>query len=197
MNSARRILVILGHPNSNSLCHHLAEVYTESAREAGFEVQTLRLNELNFDPILHYNYKEKEKQSLEPDLLKSQKLITDSEHLVFFFPSWWASMPALLKGWIDRVFLPGFAFQYQKDSPFPLQLLKGKSARIIITMDAPTWYYHWFNGAPGLKLLKKGTLEFCGIKPVKYTLLGLIRSASKEKIQSYFKQVEDLGKKGI
>lgn len=192
----KSILVISGHPDSRSLCTHLATTYLESARSQGISVEYLDLGHLDFDLNLRSGYRGDDTQPLEPDLIRSQKLIEQADHLVFVFPNWWASMPAVLKGWIDRVFLPGFAFRYRKDSPFPEQLLKGKSARIIITMDAPPWYYRWFNGAPGLKLLKKGTLEFCGIKPVATTLLGPIRGADPSKIQSYIQLIQTLGAKG-
>lgn len=197
MESTKSILIVLGHPNNESLCSSLADAYLQSAIENGHNAQLLKLSDLKFDPNLRFGYKEKDKLIIEEDILKSQKLISNSDHLVFIFPNWWSSMPAILKGWIDRVFLPGFAFQYQKKSPIPAKLLKGKTARIIITMDAPVWYYKWFTGSPGLKLLKKGTLEFCGITPVASTLLGEIRTTSKEKLIDYIKKINKLGSKGI
>jgi NAD(P)H dehydrogenase (quinone) len=192
----KKILVVLGHANSQSLCSHLANTYVESAKNSGHSVDLLRLGELKFDPIFRYNYNEKEKQPLEKDLAMSQDLIQKAEHIVFIFPSYWASMPALLKGWIDRVFLPGFAFKYNKSKPLPDKLLKGKTARIIITMDAPSLWYKFINGAPGLKLLKIGTLEFCGIKPVKSTILDSVRGSSPERITKLINSVEKLGLKG-
>ena len=179
----KRILVIQGHPRSESLCGSIAREYAAAAARGGAQVDLLDLPKLQFDPILREGYKAE--QALEPDLVKAQQLIYGSDHLVFVFPSWWASMPALLKGFIDRVFLPGFAFKYRKNSPLPEKLLKGKTARIFITMDAPGWYYRWFNRAPGLRLLKFATLEFCGVKPVKYIIFGPVRGAPEKRIGKF------------
>jgi len=196
METSKKILIVLGHPNSKtSLCSYLAQCYYEEAKESGFEVNLLVLSELKFEPNLYVSYKEK--QFMEPDLILSQNLIRESDHLIFIFPSWWSSMPALLKAWLDRVWLPGFAFQYQKKSPFPLKLLKGKSARIIITMDAPNWYYRIWNGAPGLKLLKIGTLNFCGISKVKTTIFGEVRTSTQAKREGFANKVKSLAKSGI
>lgn len=192
----QNILVILGHPNPNSYCAKLAETYSEAAKKTGLNVTLLKLRDLKFDYNLNFGYDKNKKQELEPDIILSQTLIQKATHLVFVYPSWWASMPAILKAWIDRVFLPGFAFSYQKHSPFPKQLLKGKTARIIITMDAPTWYYKWFNRSPGVQLLKHGTLEFCGIKPVKVTYFDKIKFRDSETLNQWIKKTERLGSKG-
>jgi len=187
----KKILVIQGHPRSESLCGSIAREYAAAAEKGGSQVDMLDLPTLKFDPILREGYKADQK--LEPDLLKAQQLIREADHLVFVFPSWWASMPALLKGFLDRVFLPGFAFKYQTKSPFPEKLLKGKTARIFITMDAPAWYYRWFNRAPGLRLLKFGTLEFCGVKPVKYNIFGPVRGAPEARLQKFIDEARRVG----
>ncbi|TGM73050.1 flavodoxin family protein [Leptospira mtsangambouensis] len=192
----RNILVILGHPNPNSLCAHLAETYVNSAKQSGHTVNYLKLAELNFDYNLYMGHKKDSSQTLEPDLIRSQKLITDANHLVFVFPSWWASMPAVLKAWIDRVFLPGFSFKYRKNSPLPEKLLLGKTARIFVTMDAPSWYYKWFNKSPGVQLLKFGTLEFCGVSPVKVTIFGQVRTRKQSDFLKWTKDVESFAKQG-
>lgn len=187
----KKILVIQGHPRSESLCGSIAREYATAAQQGGSQVDLLDLPRLQFDPILREGYKAE--QALEPDLAKAQQLIRSADHLVFVFPSWWASMPALLKGFLDRVFLPGFAFKYRKNSPLPEKLLKGKTAHIFITMDAPAWYYRWFNRAPGLRLLKFATLEFCGVKPVKYHIFGPVRGAPEKRLQKFLNEARRTG----
>ncbi len=190
----KTILVIQGHPSKDSLCASLARVYFAEAEKSGFQVKLLELTDLQFDLSLYGGFKSK--QIFEPDLALAQKFILEANHLVFVFPIWWETMPALLKGFIDRTFLPGFAFKYRENSPFPEKLLKNKSARIIATLDSPPWYYKWFRNASGLNSLKRGTLEFCGINPVKSTLIGPVRKAPKEKIEKFFNTVKELGNKG-
>lgn len=187
----KKILIILGHPDKESFGGSLANSYKKNALRSGAEVKELILADLKFDPILHRGYKEI--QELEPDLVEAQELINWAEHLVFVYPLWWGTMPALLKGFLDRTFLPGFAFKYRKDSPFWDKLLKGKSARMIVTMDAPTWYNYWINGNAGPKAMKKATLEFSGIKPVKVTTIGGVKEMKTEQIKGWLAKVEKIG----
>ena len=84
-----RILVILGHPDGASFCGALAEAYAKGAREAGAEVDLLRLGDLDFDPVLRKGYREV--QLLEPDLLEAQERVTWAQHLVFVYPTWWGA----------------------------------------------------------------------------------------------------------
>src|SRR5690606_21331495 len=118
----------------------------------------------------------RKRTQLERDLFSAKKRIADSDHLVFIYPTWWGFVPALMKGFIDRIFLPGFAFKYRANSPFWDKYFTGKSARVITTMDAPYWYYWLVNGRPGEKLMKNMILEFCGVKPVKFWTLDNMRT---------------------
>lgn len=172
----KRILVILGHPAHDSLCKALAEAYAAAAGERGHEVELLRLGELDFDPMLHEGYARI--QPLEPDLEHAQAAIARAEHLVFVFPVWWGSVPALLKGFLDRVLLPGFAFRYRDGALFPEQLLKGRSADLLVTMDTPPWYFRWIYRMPAIHQMRRTTLEFCGIRPVRTLMMGPVKDSA-------------------
>jgi putative NADPH-quinone reductase len=187
----KKVLIILGHPDHESFGASLANSYRQAALKVGAEVKELVLADLKFDPILNRGYKEM--QELEPDLIDAQELIEWAEHLVFVYPTWWATMPALLKGFLDRTFLPGFAFKYRPNSPFWDKFLTGRTARIITTMDAPVWYHYLFNWNAGTRAMKKATLEFCGIKPVKVTSIGQVRFLKAEQRERWLKKVEKLG----
>lgn len=174
-----RTLIILGHPDKNSFCARLADSYEKGAKEKGGDVMRLNLAELRFDPILRSGYNRT--QNLEPDLIEAQRLIKWANHLVFVFPVWWSAPPALLKGFIDRVFLPGFAFQYREDSSHWSKLLTGRSARLILTSDAPVFWLYLMYFHPAVNMMKKATLEFCGISPVSITSFGSIKNSSDKK----------------
>ena len=171
-----RTLVVLGHPRPGSFCAALADGYAEGARAAGAEVRRLDLADCCFDgsvatpsPL---------QQPLEPDLVAAKDLIAWAEHLVFVFPTWWGTMPALLKGFLDRVLLPGFAFA-EKEDPWGFKgLLEGRSAHLITTMDTPGWVYRWIYGAPGLNGLARATLGFCGIEPVRRTVFSGVKPSN-------------------
>ena len=135
VQGAMRILVIDAHPDTGSFCEALAQSYVEGARTENHEVRCLRLREMQYDPILHGGFTNP--QPLEPDLAKAQETILWCEHLVIVTPCWWWHVPALLKGFIDRVFLPGFGVEYLDDFPFIRKLLKGRSARVIYTQNSP------------------------------------------------------------
>ena len=186
----KKILLIFGHPKSDSFCAALADAYAQAARARGAEVRELRLADLKFNPVLNVSYRDE--QALEPDLAAAQDAIKWADHLVFVYPTWWSGMPALLKGFIDRVFLPGFAFQYRKGSMFWDKLLTGRSADVIVTMDTPPFIYRWFMGAPAVKQMKSGVLGFCGVSPVRVTTLGPIRNADDQRREDWLAQVAGL-----
>ncbi|QDQ26544.1 NAD(P)H-dependent oxidoreductase [Chitinimonas arctica] len=166
----KRVLVVLGHPGKESFCAALAATYAAAASEAGHEVRLLRLDALQFDPILHEGYQRI--QALEPDLKEAQAAIVWAQHLCVVYPIWWGGVPALLKGFLDRVLLPGFAFRYRAGSAFPEQLLKGRTAHMLVTMDTPPWYFKWVYRMPAIEQMRRTTLEFCGIKPVRVHTVG-------------------------
>jgi len=190
----KKILVILAHPDEDSFSGSVAERYLAGAKFAGHEVELIKLGELKFDPILYKGYKEI--QELEPDLKLAQKKIKWADHLVWIFPNWWGSFPAILKGFIDRVMLPGFAFKYKKNSLLPEQFLKNKSARIIVVMDSPIFIYNFYLCSAGVKIIKKGVLKFCGISPVKTTkITRLFKKTNKQK-EKILQKIEKMGKRG-
>ena len=187
----KKILVILGHPDKDSFCGTLARTYVESATASGSEVRELQLGELKFDPILWKGYNRI--QELEPDLVRAQELIQWSNHMVFVYPNWWGTMPALMKGFFDRVFLPGFAFKYRDNSAFWDKLLAGRTAQLIVTMDTPPWYYRLIYRRPGHNEMKRTILGFCGIKVVRITELAIVRNSVQQMREKWVSIVESLG----
>jgi putative NADPH-quinone reductase len=188
---SKRILVILGHPAEHSFCRALADAYVKGAAAAGHEVQFLALGQLSFDPILHEGYARI--QDLEPDLVSAQTAISWAQHLVFVYPTWWGAMPALLKGFIDRIFLPGFAFKYREGSVFWDRLLAGRSAHLLVTMDSPPWYYRWVVHRPGHNQMKRAILEFSGIKPVAISNFGPVKSSDVRRRERWLEQATQFG----
>ena len=191
----KKVLIIQCHPDRESYCRALSMAYKVGALNAGAEVQEIIVSDLKFNPNLEFGYRKR--TELEPDLLAAQEKIKWAEHLVIIYPLWWGGMPALLKGFFDRTFLPGFAFQKRENSVWWDKYLIGKSARIITTMDQPAWYHWLIYGEPAHKALKKMILEFCGIKPVKTTSIGPIRFSKDEFRKKYLEKVKALGIKQI
>lgn len=189
----KKVTIINGHPNKKSFNFGVAEAYKNGAIEAGAEVKEIIITDLNFNPNLQFGYQKR--MELEPDLLKAWEMIQWADHLVWIHPVWWGGLPALMKGFIDRLFLPGLAYQYRENSVWWDKLLKGKTAHIITTIDQPGWYYWLMYGRPSVNQLKKSTLEFCGIKPVKVTYFGIVRTSTVEQRKIWLKKVRLSGQK--
>src|SRR6185503_1431214 len=168
----RKIFLLLGHPDKRGFCGEIADAYEKSAREAGHVVVRMNLGEMQFDPILHKGYRDR--QELEPDLLAFQKNVTENDHFVVVYPVWWVGMPALLKGLFDRAWLPGSAFRYMrmpkmpmglpgegKRMPFWHRLFRGKTSRIFMTSGTAPWLVRFLPGNVNAQL-KWGILWFAG-----------------------------------
>lgn len=189
----KKIVLINGHPNPSSLNFSLAAAYKKGAEEAGNEVKEIVIANLRFDPNLRYGYQQR--MDLEPDLLQAWEKIQWANHLVWVHPVWWGGMPALAKGFIDRLFLPGFAFRYRPNSVWWDKLLTGKTARILTTLDQPGWYYWLAYGRPSVNQMKKSTLEFCGVKPVKVHYFGIVKGAKEAQIAKWINEANEIGTK--
>jgi NAD(P)H dehydrogenase (quinone) len=191
----KKILVIQGHPVKDTFIDCLKDTYVESARKAGAQVEEIMLRELQFEINFREGYRGN--QPLESDLLYAQERIQWADHIVFFYPNWWGTYPAQLKGFIDRTFLPGFAFKYTGHGREHIKLLTGKSARIVVTMDDPVWYYYLVLRAPGHLSMRKAILSFCGIKPVYVNSLGSMRKSSEKKRLRWLEQMKKYGSRMI
>lgn len=186
-----RISVIHAHPDHASFGLALSRAYAAGARDAGHEVRDTVLRELEFDPILHHGYRII--QPLEPDLAKAREDIEWAQHLVFQYPTWWGGQPALLKGFLDRVFLPGWAFKYREGGKLWDRLLSGRSARLLVTMDAPGFYDRLVHRASSRRSMSHAVLRFCGIKPVRVTTFSSVKTSTQAKRESWLTSTHTLG----
>lgn len=187
----KKILIINGHPDPESYNVAIADSYKKGAIASGAEVKEIAIRDLAFNPNLQFGYRKR--TELEPDLLDAQEKIRWAEHLVWIYPVWWGSIPAILKGFLDRVLLPGFAFKKRENSVWWDKLLTNKSARIISTLDQPAWYYWLVYRQPSNHAMKKLTLEFCGISPVRTTTIGPIRLSKERYRTKWLSKIEQLG----
>lgn len=173
----KRIVIIQGHPDPGGgrYGHALASAYTEGAAGAGHEVEILPVAELEF-PLLRTK-QEFDGGSPPEVILRCQEAIRAADHLVIIHPLWLGSMPALLKGFLEQVFRPGFAFaKPEKPGRIGPKLLKGKSARVVVTMGMPGFAYRWFYGAHAVKSLERNILAFTGFRPIHRTLIGMVEA---------------------
>jgi NAD(P)H dehydrogenase (quinone) len=191
---ARRIFILLGHPDSGSepLSRQLADVYEREARAAGHDVRRLNIFDLSFDPTLHKGYRAI--QELEPDLKTVQENMSWCEHFVLVYPNWWGGMPAVLKGMWDRMFLPRFAFRMWKNRFGWDALLKGRTARVLITCGNPAILDHLAFG-DFTASIKRSLLQFAGFRTW-VSAFGHSEHASEGTKKRWFREVAALARKG-
>lgn len=195
----KKIVVLLGHPmRGEGVCCTLADAYEAGAREAGHEVVRFDVGSMHFDPILHSGYRVI--QELEPDLLYFQKTVRECDHIAIFYPNWWCTMPALLKGLFDRVWLPGFAFRFRKDwlgTKFGLweRLMKGKTARVVVTAATRPIVIRILFG-DFTNEIRNGILRFSGFK-TRVSVYGPAEKITEGKSAHWEKQMKEMGRKGI
>ncbi len=187
----KKILIINGHPDKESFSFGLSEAYKKGAEKSNAEIKEINIRELTFNPNLQFGYRKR--TELEPDLLDAQDKIKWADHIVWVYPVWWSSVPAIMKGFLDRILLPGFAFKKRENSLLSDKCLTGKSARIICTMDQPTWFYKLVYRSPSHNAMKKGTLHYIGIKKVRIAAIGPIRLSTEEFKAKWLNKVEKLG----
>jgi NAD(P)H dehydrogenase (quinone) len=189
---SKKILVILGQPQRQSFGGAVAAAYAEGARSAPAEVRELFLGDLTFNPFGPVSADAP--TELEPDLAAAQESIRWADHLVFVYPIWWGTIPALLKSFVERVFQQGFAMRIHADSPWWDKLLTGKSARLIVTMNTPPLIYRLVFHQPGHHTMKRSILGFCGVKPVRITEMGPLRNSSAARREHWLAKARDLGR---
>ena len=178
-SASLKVLLILGHPRKNSLCGALADAYAAGAEEAGVNLKRLHVGDMTFNPNVVAG--SPRNQPTEPSIAEAMELLEWADHIVFVFPTWWGTMPAALKGFLDRVLMPGFAFEEHEDGPGWTKLLTGRSAHLLTTMDTPPWVYRLIYRSPGLNGLALATLGFCGIAPVRRSIFGPVKESDPQR----------------
>ena len=192
MQNPKNIVVLCGHPDKDSFTGIVADHYQAVAEDAGHTVMRVNIGELNFDPILHKVYIEI--QHLEPDLLSLQDKFRAADHIVIIYPNWWCTMPAILKGLFDRFWLPGFAFNFNKQTKQIEKHLVGKTGRVIILSGSHSPFKTWWQFGDYTNEIQYGIMEFAGIR-TNVSSYGPCERVNDQVREGWLKEVENLGKK--
>lgn len=189
----KKVFILLGHPDAETLSGSFAAAYEKGAREGAYEVRRLNIGDIRFDPILHKGYKVI--QELEPDLRTVQEYITWCDHFVVFYPSWWSTMPALLKGLFDRIWMPSFAFRFKKEGIgagyFWERLMKGKTARVFVMSDSHPFLARFIFGDTTNEI-RKCILWFAGFR-VRVKKIGPLKFISPDRAAYWQHRFEHWG----
>jgi putative NADPH-quinone reductase len=190
----RRIVLIQGHPTPGGghFGHALADAYARGAAAAGHELRRISVAELDF-PLLR-SKQEWDHGPVPPTLVPAQQAIAWADHLVLLYPLWLGTLPASFKGFLEQVLRPGFAIDSQQGRF--AKRLAGRSARVVVTMGMPAFIFRWYFGAHGLKSLERNILKFCGIAPIRETLVGSVEAVGDAKRRQWIARLEALGRAG-
>jgi putative NADPH-quinone reductase len=190
-----RILIIQGHPDALEphLCDALADAYANGAQHAGHEVRRVDVARISF-PLLS-SQREWKSGALPDSLTTAQQDILWANHIVLFFPLWLGGMPALVRGFLEQVLRPDFAFgPSAKSKPYANKKLTGRTARVVVTMGMPAMVYRWYFRAHSLKALERNILGFVGISPIRETLIGGVESLKENETNDWLEKLHRLGR---
>jgi NAD(P)H dehydrogenase (quinone) len=190
-----KTLIIYSHPNVEGHCSRILKNVEKELKEKKEKYEVLDLYKIKFDPVLHEKelYSSGKKHQSE-DIKLIHSKIHEADKLIFIYPIWWNNYPAILRGFIDRVFVSGFAFRYEKKlgNMVPVGLIKGKKATIFTTSGGSGLIFKYIQGSRGDKVLKNDTLKFCGIKTKSFHYGKALRINPETE-----KKIEALVKKGM
>lgn len=183
------ILIIYSYPHHDSLNGKILDTVLQSI-DKKHTVKTIDLYQDNFNPVLYFDKVHRRRDlQFDSETQAYRDAITHSDHIIFIFPIWWSGMPAILKGFIDRVFVQNFAYTYAPKKLIPIKLLKGKTANIIVTHDTPYLFAKLVQKDYG-KILKSQILQgMCGIKVTKLLSLSNTKNSTLKQRQKFLKKI--------
>lgn len=188
----RTVCIIQGHPHGagKHFCHAIADAYADGARLAGARVRRIDLGEMDI-PLLR---DPAEFASPPPEaILSAQRAVKAATHIVIVYPLWLGTMPAVVKAFFEQLCRNNFAIEATAKGGWPRQMLKGKSARVIVTMGMPAAAYRLFFGAHGVKGFERSILGMGGIKPIRETLIGGVGALPRNQTEALLARIRRMG----
>jgi putative NADPH-quinone reductase len=190
----KNVCVLQGHPHPTGAhyCHALADAYAAGAQEAGHEVSRFDIGAMDF-PLLR-----DPKDFLTdapPTVREVQEAVLKASHFVVVYPLWLGTMPAVVKAFFEHFARAEFAIE-QSEKGWPRKMLKGRSARVIVTMGMPATAYRLVFGAHGVKGFESGILGLSGIGPIHETLIGGVESEGQSGREKWLERIRELGRRG-
>ncbi|EEL50100.1 MULTISPECIES: NAD(P)H-dependent oxidoreductase [Bacillus cereus group] len=184
------VLIIYAHPNPSSFNASILENVQKGLQKTNHSVTLLDLYKEQFDPVLIFN-EDKRRRDLvyEEETERYRNLVKEADSFIFIYPIWWWGMPAILKGFIDRVFVAGFAYKYE--GALPKGLLTGKKAWVINTLDSPLWYVALLYRSADWIIMRKGILRFCGIRQIKRSVFQSVKTSKVTKREKWLLNIRE------
>lgn len=188
-----RVVIIFNHPYEGSYCNAILNAVTKGLQKARHEVDLIHLDKEGFNPVMTAADLKafKDRKPIDPMVIEYKQRLDNADHLVFIFPIWWELMPALTKGFIDKVIFPGVAYDYRPSGNGMVPLLKNlKSVTVITTMNAPSIVYRLLFGNAIQRAVVRGTFWKIGYKNRKWINLGMVKMVSDKKRKKWLARLE-------
>ncbi|MDE1367706.1 NAD(P)H-dependent oxidoreductase [Bacillus licheniformis] len=180
--------VIYAHPNPNSFNGAILNQVIKALEDGKHFYDVIDLYRDRFDPVLLFDEKKRRSDmKRDPETAEYRRIVKNADHLIFIYPLWWGGMPAIMTGFIDRVFAAGEAYTYQ--GKLPKGLLKARTASVYYTADAPSWYLRFWRRDADWVTVKDVMLKFCGVRRVKRLLFAGVKDSSEEKRTQWLDRV--------
>ncbi|MGP7959586.1 NAD(P)H-dependent oxidoreductase [Sanguibacter sp. A247] len=197
-----RTLVVVGNPVPGSFTHALADAYVAGLREAGEDdvvVRDLAATRLPHDPPSRALLRAPggATDHLEPVVAELVAELLAAEHIVVLFPQWWGGQPAVLKAWLDRVVLSGSAFRATAGTGLPGKLLRGRTARVVMTMDSPRWWNQLVYRDSAVVQLTRATFWYTGVRTVGVDRLTVVKTSTPERRSAWLARIEQRGRRDV
>jgi NAD(P)H dehydrogenase (quinone) len=188
-----KVVIVFNHPYDGSYCNAILNTVISGLQKARHEADTIHLDKEGFNPVMTASDLKAfvDRKPIDPTVIAYKQRLNEADHLVFIFPIWWELMPAMTKGFIDKVIFPGVAYDYTKRGTMIPLFKKIKSVTVITTMNTPGILYRLLFGNAIKKALITGTFWKMGYKNRKWISFNMVKMVSDEKRKKWLKKLED------
>jgi len=196
-----KVAIVFNHPYEGSYCNAILESVKSGLQKANHEIDIIHLDKEGFNPVMTAQDLKafRDKEPVDTKVIEYKNRLEHADHLVFIFPIWWELMPALMKGFIDKVIFPGVAYDYVNGSNTRMKPLMTniKGVTVITTMNTPRVLYRLIFGNAVHKALMRGTFWKLGYKNRKWISYNMVKQVSDEKRKSWLGKLENTFAKGV
>ena len=190
-----KVVIVFNHPYDGSFCNAILQAVTTGLTKANHQIELIHLDKDNFNPVMTASDLKafRDKKPVDPKVIEYNERIKDANHLIFIFPIWWELMPALMKGFVDKVIFPGVAYDYKDATNTYMKPLwtKLNGITMITTMNTPRWAYWLIFGNAIKKALLLGSFWKMGYKNRKWINLNSVKLVTKEKRAKWLVKLEN------
>jgi putative NADPH-quinone reductase len=190
-----KIAIVFNHPYEGSFCNAILQSVVRGLHRAGHETDVLHLDNEGFNPVMTAEDLNGFRLGApgDPQVINYRQRLATADHLVFIFPIWWELMPAMTKGFIDKVIFPGVAYDYDRSGRFPRMVKKFqrlKGITLITTMNSASLVYRLIFGNAIKRALFTGTFWKMGYGNRKWINLSMVKFVAEEKRKKWLLQLE-------